>query len=158
MQSTGYTLIELVVVLIIFSLLAAITAPRLATLYNSVQISYEKSEVIARLNGLSYVAFRNGQNCKLTQYPLPVKSDETKRTPLKPKLNLPSLIKKERDEAERFSDLPEIPLKLPDDWQLKTDTPIVFHANGVCEGGIVHVIHQEMILNVTLIPPFCYSK
>jgi general secretion pathway protein G len=157
MLQTGYTLIEIVVVLIIFSLLAAMTAPRLAVLYDSVQASYEKNEIMAQLNGLSYLAFQQGQTFKLTQYP-PVLAKNTQDTQDNklPTLEIPSLIKKEKTQSEKLEHLPEIPLELPNTWQLKTETPILFHANGVCNGGIVQIIHQEVTFEVQLIAPFCH--
>lgn len=156
-QQTGYTLIELVVVLIIFSLLTALVAPRLTTLYDSIQTNYEKNDVIVRLGSLSYLAFQQGQTYKLSQYPPPSLSKETKETQQDIlKLNIPSLIKKEKDQNQQFSELPEIPLELPSHWELKTETPILFHANGVCEGGKAHILFQQVVLfDVQFIPPFC---
>lgn len=156
-QQMGYTLIELVVVLILFSLLTALVAPRLTTLYDSIQTNYEKNDVIARLSSLSYLAFQQGQTYKLSQYPPPLLPKETKETQRDvPKLNIPSLIKKEKDKNQQFSELPEIPLELPSHWELKTETPILFHANGVCEGGKAHVLFQQIVLfDVQFTPPFC---
>lgn len=62
----GYTLLEVVVVLVIFSLLAGLAIPRLTTVYNSLQTAYQRDEVLARLGGLGYLAFQQGRDFDLT--------------------------------------------------------------------------------------------
>ena len=121
----GYTLIEIVVVLVIFSLLAGIAVPRLTTLYDSLQTAYERDEVLARLGGLGYLAFQQGSDFELIAYP-PLES-----TAAKP------------------------PLELPDGWQYHTETPIHFYANGACTGGLVYLNYQGQTFGVKLAPPFC---
>ena len=121
----GYTLLELIVVLVIFSLLAGLALPRLTTMYDSLKTAYERDEVIARLGGLGYLAFRQGRGFDLTTYP-----PETPTT-----------------------DQPALELQV--DWQVRTQTHIHFFANGVCNGGLVYLYHQGKSFQVQLAPPFC---
>ena len=121
----GYTLIEIVVVLVIFSLLAGLAVPRLTTLYDSLQTAYQRDDVLARLSGLGYLAFQQGSDFELTAYP-PAESTTAKQ-----------------------------PLELPDGWQYRTETPIHFFANGACSGGLVYLNYQSREFGVQLEPPFC---
>ncbi len=125
----GYTLIEIVVVLVIFSLLAGLALPRLTTMYDSVQTAYERDEVLARLGGLGYLAFQQGLDFELISYP---------------------------PEQLALSPTENFPLELPKGWEVRTETPIHFFANGVCSGGEVYLIYQgREFSSVQLEPPFC---
>lgn len=47
-------------------------------------------------------------------------------------------------------------LDLPDGWQVNTVRHIRYRANGVCTGGVVNLIHDEMQRRrITLEAPFC---
>jgi len=128
----GYTLIEIVVVLVIFSLLAGLAVPRLTTMYNSVQTAYERDEVLARLGSLGYLAFQQGRDFELINYPA---------------------------EQSALSPEEKLPLELPKGWQVNTEKPIRFFANGVCGGGEVELIYQgREFLKIQLEPPFCHVK
>ncbi|RKZ41272.1 MAG: hypothetical protein DRQ49_05720 [Gammaproteobacteria bacterium] len=128
----GYTLLELIVVLVIFSLLAGLALPRLTTMYDSLKMAYERDEVIARLGSLGYLAFQQRRGFDLTIYPL---------------------------ETFEPYEIPEtFTTELPVDWEIRTKTPIHFFANGVCSGGIVYLYHQGKAFRVELEPPFCEPK
>ncbi len=122
----GYTLLELVVVLLLFSLLAGLTIPRLTTMYDSFKNAYERDEVLAHLDSLGYIAFQYAREFDLKTYP--------------PKI--PNI-----DDPKR--------LKLPKGWQVRAKTPIHFFANGVCTGGLVYLHHQGTTYEVVLKAPFC---
>ncbi len=124
-RQIGYTLIEIVVVLVIFSLLAGLAVPRLTTMYNSLQTAYQRDEVLARLGGLGYLAFQQSRDFDLTAYP-PAESTTDKH-----------------------------PLELPDGWQLRTETPIHFFANGACSGGVIYLNYQGQEFWAQMEPPFC---
>jgi len=123
--SLGYTLIELVIVLLIFGLLSGLVMPRLVTLYHRFHLNLERETIIIRISQLGYLAFEQARSFKLNRYP--VEPDMT--------------------------DLP--PLELPVGWQLQTDQPILFQSNGVCSGGIVHLIYEEEETVLQLDSPFC---
>jgi len=126
----GYTLLEIVVVLLIFSLLAGLAMPRLTSMYDSVQTAYQRDDVLARLGSLGYLAFQQGRDFELVSYPLEESTLEASAT----------------DKS---------PLELPDGWQVRTERPIRFFANGVCSGGLVYLIYQGREFQVQLHPPFC---
>jgi len=127
--NNGYTLLELIVVLFIFALLSGLAVPRLLNMYDSVQMAHETEEVISRLTMMSYEAWRQGKNFELSVYPLP---------------------------SEKAYQGQTLPLVLPAQWQLKTEKPIHFRANGTCDGGIIKLYHPQQRFQITLIPPFCH--
>jgi len=136
----GYTLLELLVVLLVFSLLAGIIFPRLTTMYDSVQVAFERDEVFAHLGELGYLAFRQSRD--FTLYPSDSNTDHS-----------------DEDESEdsKLIKEPSI-LKLPEGWKVQVDTPILFSANGVCNGGIIKLQYQQQQFRVKLKPPFCQPE
>lgn len=123
--SFGYTLIELVIVLLILGLLSGLVVPKLVTLYHRFHLNLERETILIRISQLGYLAFQQARSFKLNRYPA------------------------EPD----MTDLP--PLELPAGWQLRTDKPILFQSNGVCSGGIVYLIYQEEETVLQLDSPFC---
>jgi general secretion pathway protein G len=132
----GFTLIELLVVLLIFSLLAGLVVPRLTKMYASWQMTLERDEVLAQLSSLNYLAFQQRINFTLTHYPpqSDTKSDNKSDDALNP------------------------PLELPAGWQISTEQPIIFRANGACRGGTVYLKYSEYTVTAQLEPPFCRAK
>lgn len=131
-------------VLVLFSLLAGIAVPRMATTYDSLQAANERDEVLTYLAGLNYLAFQHRRDFVLTTYPF---VDSQVEDPEIDSDDKPRKIKRE-----------PFPFKLPANWQLRTETPIRFRANGACTGGIVHLQHQEQKYRIQLEPPFCKPK
>lgn len=133
----GFTLIELLVVLLIFSLLAGLVAPRLTKIYASWQMTLERDEVLTQLSSLNYLAFQQRTNFTLTHYPpqADTKSDNNKS-----------------------NDILNPPLELPAGWQIRTEQPIIFRANGACRGGTVYLKYSEYTFTAQLEPPFCRAK
>jgi len=166
-NKSGYTLLELLIVLVIFSLLAGIIIPHLITMYNRVKAAYERDEIFSQISGLSYQAFKQGKKIELTHYPI-VQNDAS---------NV-----EESEESSEFEDGTEYvesadefessessdtannesdtQLKFLEGWlegwTLRTNTPILFRANGVCNGGIIYLrYYNEAEFPVKLMPPFC---
>jgi len=125
----GFTLIELLVVLLLFSLLAGLAIPRLTTMYDSTQAAYERDEVLARLGELGYLAFQQRRDFSLVSYP--------------------------PDDQEQPDD---IPLELPEGWQVRAEAPIRFFANGACQGGLVYLTHEGQTFELELKAPFCKAR
>ncbi|BAP58146.1 type II secretion system protein [Thioploca ingrica] len=143
----GFTLIELLVVLLIFSLLAGLVVPRLTKMYESWQMSLERDEVLTQLSSLNYLAFQQRIDFTLTHYPpqADTKSDNNKSADTK-------------SDNNKSNDTLNPPLELPAGWQIRTEQPIIFRANGACRGGIVYLEYSEYTFTAQLEPPFCRAK
>ncbi len=130
-HSHGFTLLELIIVLFIFSLLVAFAIPKLTQLSDSVQTAYEREEVLMRLSGLSFLAFQQHREFDLISYPPP---------------------KSPPEDSQRLG---PAPLELPEGWQIHAEQPIHFFASGACQGGVVEIQHQTQKFRIQLKPPFC---
>ncbi len=71
MQVRGFTLLELLLVLLILGLMTALSLPRLLTLSERLQVAHQKDDVLSQINRLGFQAYRAGRSFTLTQYPSP---------------------------------------------------------------------------------------
>jgi len=67
----GFTLLELLIVLLVIGLVAGLVVPRLSNIYDGMVTMYEKDDIMAQLNGLHFKVFQHGQVFDLIEYPLP---------------------------------------------------------------------------------------
>ncbi|MCV6637874.1 type II secretion system protein [Candidatus Albibeggiatoa sp. nov. NOAA] len=130
----GYTLLELMVVLFIFALLTGLVAPRLMTMYDTVQAAYQRDEIMSQISSLSYQAYQKGLNFRFETYPFKAENADY------------DVLKK------------NIKLDLAQEWQLIADKPIIFRANGACTGGLMHLKNDTISYPIQLIPPFCRAE
>lgn len=66
-QPKGYTLIELLIVLVIMGMLMGLTTPRLMQMYDSVTFSLERDDVLFQLEGLPFAVYQRGQGLRLLE-------------------------------------------------------------------------------------------
>ena len=59
--ATGFTLIEIIVVMVIVGLLTSIALPRLVRLYASVENSSQRNAIKDQIEGLGYLAYSAGK-------------------------------------------------------------------------------------------------
>jgi general secretion pathway protein G len=130
----GYTLLELLVVLLVLSLLTGLVVPRLITMYERAQIAYQRDEIFSQLNGLGYQAFQSGQTIKLTSIPISMTNEDNKAS----------------------IDF----ITLPKDWIIiiEKEKPIIYKKNGVCEGGEVLFQYKNHFFRKKLFTPFCQIR
>jgi len=134
MLNKGYTLLEMMIVLFIFALLTGLIAPRLSTMYNTIQGAYQRDEIMSQLSSLSFQAYKKGLHFQFETYPF--KPNNTDYLTLQK----------------------HIDLTLPSDWTIVAPQPIIFRANGACTGGKVRLKHQALEYNIQLMPPFCQAS
>ena len=104
---TGFTLVEILVVLVIVGLLAGISLPRLTTLYASVEQAGQRSALQEQIEGLGYRAYISGQAIVL-----------------------------DSSSAESSSTVARnYPLQLPLGWGIVLPKPIRYSSQGICSGG-----------------------
>jgi len=63
---------------------------------------------------------------------------------------------RQRGRMLRFNGEPELlPGDIPDGWRVVPENPVIFHASGACDGGVVRVIGREREFVYRLDPPRC---
>ncbi|OUD13183.1 pilus assembly FimT family protein [Thioflexithrix psekupsensis] len=120
----GFTLLELLIVLFILGLIAGLALPRLTQVYQTLQVSYQRDDVVAQINRLGFHAFSHSLSFVL--------SHETTEL-----------------------GLTKAPIEWAEGWSMVTEKPIIYRANGVCEGGRLWLRHATGQWAIQLTPPFC---
>ena len=110
----GFTLVELLVVMLVIGLVSALVAPNLAAMFAGVQRFTLRDGVVSDLASLSFRAFATGQSFELSEDKI----------------------------ATTLRDGNPI-LVLPAGWKLRAETPIRFSFNGTCSGGVVELIAPD---------------
>jgi prepilin-type N-terminal cleavage/methylation domain-containing protein len=64
-RSDGFTLLEIMVVLVLLTLITSLVAPRLGTLYQALVLREQRDDLILQVQGLPYRAFRTGREFHL---------------------------------------------------------------------------------------------
>ncbi len=133
-RRSGFTLLELLIVLALLGLATAIAMPNLERLYAAATRTSERDHVLdqvaalgreAMLRGRAYVVFGSAQ----------APSD---------------------NEAARYAEYETYVVDVPEGWRLELDRPLVVRANGVCLGGALTLSHAEgEAVRIELSPPYC---
>ena len=162
-DSQGFTLLEMLVVLLIVSLTAGIVVPRMTTMGASFDFALKREAFEQTLNGLAYQAFRDNQDMLLVgDYTEAgrVEGSEPKidlGTTLAGNLRTRSLIDQQREHlppiAPAYAALP-----LPPGWRVSVADPVYFRASGFCGGGAVVLEIGRAEYSYTLSAPQCHAK
>ena len=159
-RTSGFTLLEMLVVLLIVGTTGAIVIPRLTTISSSFDFALKREAFEQLLSGLSYQAFRDNQEIVLSgEYDDQGRiagSEAHQDTGTTIAGNLRTL-----SAGPTLRDLP-LPLNpsyaalaLPQGWRMVVDSPIYFHGTGYCTGGSVEIDIGKAIYQYVLTPPLC---
>jgi len=124
----GYTLLELLVVLLLLSLVTGLIMPRINNLYDSAVRAFQLQDVLQQVSGLGYQAYQQGKNWRLGQT------------------------------EDSVDNLPEPPLTMPEGWAISADSPIDYYSNGICTGGIIILQNKQFIQPWKLQAPLCQPE
>lgn len=128
LRNAGFTLLELLVVLVIIGLLAGYVAPSFSRLADRTSHSVSRNAVLAEFDGLAYRVYLDGRPFKLTA--------ETAAQPLQD--GRPALA-------------------LPEGWKIELSAPVEFSPSGVCAGGEAWLSDPDGARErLTLVPPACH--
>ena len=130
----GITLIELLVVLALMAVLAAVVLPNFERMTASTARETQREHILNQFAGIGMAAMLDGRDYVV--------------------LGTDSL-----DDADAEAALvgrTRYPLDVPDGWDVVVEEPILVRANGVCLGGSLTLLHEELDpVHVELVAPFC---
>lgn len=148
--SSGFTLLELIVVLTLVSLMTMMAVPNLQRLYGTAARTTERNAILDRFASLGRQAMLHRRAY------LVVGTDaraERKRADGATRSNgdAPS-----SGRVASFEHHEPYRMDLPDGWTIHVPDPILVRANGVCLGGRVALSYNgEPDVRLVLEPPYC---
>ena len=142
-RKSGYSLMELLVVLSLVSLISALAMPNLVTLYRNFSNTLALDEIARQINGIGYRAHLARQSYWLES--IAATDIATNATSINESVN-----------ADFGSNAIAIGLDLPEGWSLDVIKPVRYSANGACAGGALNIYFQGTLRHSTnLNPPYC---
>jgi prepilin-type N-terminal cleavage/methylation domain-containing protein len=140
--SRGFTLLELVVVILIVGLVSMTVLPNLSGLYDSVSFAMQRETFEHDLNRLPYEAYR-------TQTDLFIASADDFSVSPSDAPPRPATV----DATAK-----EIKTPAPANWRVTVEKPIIYRASGYCSGGTITVSAGGTVENYVLRPPLCEAE
>ncbi|MBQ74963.1 MAG: hypothetical protein CMQ20_08055 [Gammaproteobacteria bacterium] len=133
----GFTLLELIVVLVMVSTISAIALPNLVNLYTSAATRLERDSILDQIGAMGEQALLNQKAYVL----------------LSSQKDLETEVLDDPDLAQFHA----YPLEIPAGWDIELDEPLITRANGVCLGGEIKLLQNRVEkLQIELAPPFCH--
>lgn len=137
-SARGFTLLELMIVLALVGLVAALAVPNLQRLYDSVTRATERDYILDQLSGLGMQAMHKGLNYVVVGTANRSVQDDRGDILAAPLGYEP------------------FPLDVPAGWRVRVDEPLLARANGVCLGGALTLLPTGGApIHVELQPPYC---
>jgi general secretion pathway protein G len=139
----GFSLLELLVILVIMGGITGIAMPNLARLYEGISLSVERDAILDQLRNMSQIAVLRQEAYLLKE----VSAYTTGRN--------------DNSEQQLYSTFTYLPyeLEIPPEWRLSVDSPIIVHANGVCMGGKIQLYYRgKLNYQAQLRPPHCHVE
>ena len=155
----GFTLLELLVVLLLAGLIATLALPNLDRLRAAFTTSTERGYILDQIAGLgrramleerAYVVMgtRREEDAEASDPPR-IAQDGARN-------ELPAHLSDARTGQASHSDYERYAIELPEGWEIGLDEPLVVRANGVCLGaGLTLYLRGAEDFRVRLDPPYC---
>ena len=148
----GFTLLELLVILVIVGLIAGVVAPQLSKLSDRIAFAMNREGVEHALALLPYDAFRRREDLILSA----TNSKDTSTDDTS--MNVIMMGGGAGDEETRTQPpvlSKRVVLSLPAGWQIESQAPILFRSTGFCTGGEVTIRVGSYAYIYKLSPPDC---
>jgi prepilin-type N-terminal cleavage/methylation domain-containing protein len=147
-RARGFTLIEMLVVLLLGALLTATVLPAMQRMLEAAQYKTTHDAIVGRLGELAYEAFASGRSLVLTSS---AAGAQPAPAPPPTVLGTPGGLGSGAGAAP-----PPYPLDLPEGWAIEVERPIRFAFNGICEGGTLTLrAPGRAPEKLILAPPLC---
>ena len=131
----GFSLLELMVVLVILGLLTTLVAPNLQGLYEGITRDAERNGILDRFDGLGREAMLRGRAFVVSGT---VGEQAAAYGPA------------------REAGFEPYALELPEGWEVSLDQPLFIRANGICLGAELTLVHRgEKAARMALDAPYC---
>lgn len=157
--ATGFTLLELLVVLVLVGLVTTLALPNLERLQGAVTAGTERDYILDQLAGLgreamlrrrAYVVVGSGHAGDVG---FPGRAGETAAAGTR---GLPARPAGDDSGPASHPGHERYVIDLPDGWEVRLDEPLVVYANGLCLGAGLALYHQGAEdVRVELEPPYC---
>ncbi len=140
-SEAGVTLIELIVLLAVMGMITALAGPQLYRTFDAFRFRLGRDDVERQLASLNQKAFLENRNLMLLSQPT-------------------RGVDRARDQAELLAaqDAAAIVLNLTQGWAIEVQQPILYRANGMCEGGTVRVDVGSYAYLYQLAAPRCLPR
>ena len=146
----GFTLLELLVVLLLIALVTALAIPNLERLHATLTRKVERDYILDQFVGLSRQALLQGRSYVVVgtggaQEAERAVPEVSSRQPAGYVFEAPS-----HAEHERYV------IDVPEGWEIWLDEPLIVRANGVCLGAELTLRHRGAVdIRIGLEPPYC---
>ncbi|MBL8630615.1 MAG: prepilin-type N-terminal cleavage/methylation domain-containing protein [Rhodospirillaceae bacterium] len=134
--NTGFTLLEVLVVLTLIGLMAGIVAPDLLTMTDRIAFAMNRERFERGMASLPYEAFRQKKDFLLSSTAKKGAVAEDAAEPL-----VAVALETAENSQENLVAMPIVTepaaLNIPADWVLKVEPPILYRKLGYCTGGTI---------------------